>query len=253
MTDELTEISTGTDSEELKKRQRILDQRSGDALKEKWRGDDRNALERAIAAAAPPIVNEPKCHVCQSPHRLWIERQLLQGRAYLAIERSMPNGPDRRSISNHYKNHMALDQAAVRALLEEEADLVHQNYEEGVKGAITHRGMLEVLARKAYQDAMDNLTTVEPRDMIQILRALNDLNEGSGTAAVEEAKMAINIFKTALQDVLLKGEGGDIVTREVGSQLLVAIGHRIELLREEADIQSAIERQLLPPGKNEGV
>ena len=238
-------VSIGPSDEERRKRQEVLKQRSGDALKEKWRDEDRQELETAIAQNAPPVIVEKKCQVCTSEYRLWIERQLMMGRSYQSIANSIPEGPSRKSISNHYREHMALDQAAVRALLEEEADLVNQNYQEGVKGAITQRGMLEVLIRKGYQDMLDSITTIEPKDYAQFIKIFNEMNEGSGTAAVEEARLVISVFKEAIQNVLIKG---DIIERSVGMQLLQAINDEVITLREEQEVQQEFERNLLPPG-----
>lgn len=235
----------GISDKERKRRQEVLKQRSGDALKEKWRDEDRKSLSAAIEAVAPPVIVEGKCQVCTSANRVWIERQLMMGRSYQSIANSIPDGPSRKSISNHFRLHMALDQAAVRAILEEHANVINQNYEEGVRGALTHRGMLDVAIEKGFQDMLNNLTTVEPKDFIQMMKLFNELNEGSGTAAVEEAKAAISIFKEALQNVLLKGEG-DLVTREAGKVILQGISNEIERLKEENEMETQLNRHLMP-------
>jgi hypothetical protein len=234
------------EDEERKRRQDVLKQRSGEALTEKWRGEDRKKLETAMAAVAPPAIVKPRCHVCQSPHRLWIERMLVKGMAYKAISDQIPDGPDRRSISRHYKEDMALDQQAIRALLEEEADLLGQNYEEGVRGAITLRGMLDVLIRKGYEDAISGITTVEIKDISQMMKLYKEMNADTGNTAVEEARTAIEIFKGAIQNVLIKG---DIIDRPLGMELLQAISDEVEVLRKEQDITQQVERQLLPPNQ----
>lgn len=231
--------------EERKKRRAIMEKRSGQDLQRKWQQADRSALAEAEALNAPPVITNPKCDVCQSPHRLWIERQLVKGRAYKPISDSIPGGPSRKSISNHFRHHMALDQAAIRAELEEEANLLGQNLEEGVKGAFTLRGALSILVQKGYEDALSGITTVEPRDLIQMIRALNEMNTNAASTAVEEAKTSIGIFLAAIQNVLIKG---DIIDRELGIQLVEAIVADVERLREDQQIETQIERQLLPPG-----
>jgi hypothetical protein len=238
----------GVSDEERKKRQQVLKQRSGDALKDKWRGEDRKDLDEAAAMTAPPVVVEKRCHVCQSDHRLYIERQLLKGRSYRAIAQSVPDGPAARSIGAHYKNHMDLDSAAIRAILEDEASAIGQNFEEGVRGAITLRGMLAVLVQKGFEDALNGITTVEPKDLVQMAKLQNELNEGSGTAAVEEARLAINIFKEAIQNVLIKG---DIVEREVGMQLLQGINDEVIMIRETQEIDASLDNHLLSDGRRD--
>jgi hypothetical protein len=233
----------GVSDDERKKRQQTLKQRSGDALKEKWQGEDRKELAVAEAMTAPPVIAESRCATCQSEHRLYIERQLLKGRSYRAIAESVPNGPSRKSISEHYRRHMDLDSAAIRAILETEASAIGQNFEEGVRGAITLRGMLAVLVQKGFEDALNGITTVEPKDIIQMGKLMTDLNEGSGQAAVEEAGLAISIFKEAIQNVLIKG---DIVDRSVGMELLQGINDEVMTIRESQEIDKSLDSHLLP-------
>lgn len=239
-------VPTVISDEERRKRQEILRNRSGDALKKKWSDEDRAALDAEIVP--PPVICEPKCHSCQSPHREWIERQLVKGTSYTAIARSLPIPEDqvdsvRRSISHHYKHHMRLEQAAIRALLEEEANLLGQNVEEGVKGAFSNRAALDILIRKAFEDAINNVTTVEPKDLIQMMKLHADMSSESGSTAVEEAKTAIRIFMLAIQNVLLKS---DLIDREDGQKILVAINDEVVQLREEESIDTQMERNLIP-------
>src|SRR4051812_44794260 len=61
--------------------------------------------EKAMEGATgklPPRIVEPRCHTCQSDYRDYIEREIIRGHSYLAIAKSIPDGPDRRSISKHH-------------------------------------------------------------------------------------------------------------------------------------------------------
>lgn len=247
--DEAEEAFFGIDAEERRKRREVMERRSGEAMVKGWQDEDREAQRAFEKKYAPPTINEPRCHVCQSPHRPWIERKLLDGLSYSAIARMLPPHPetgksfDYRQISKHSKNHMALDDAVTRAVLEEEADVLGQQWEEGVRGAFTMRGALEVMVRKAYKDAMDGITTIEPRDIIQMMKLYNEMSTNSGSTAIEEAKTSIRIFMIAIQNVCLKG---DIVEREIGQELLQAISAEVTNLRSEENIEDRMERQLLP-------
>jgi hypothetical protein len=234
--------------EERKRRREVMANRSGAALKKKWADEDRGSLDALITP--PPVISEPKCQTCQSAHRTWIERQLVKGTAYVVIARSLPGTTDdnednvRRSISSHYKRHMALESAVVRAIMEEEAGLLGQNIEEGVRGAFTNRGALDILIRKAYEDALNGVTTVEPKDLIQMMKLHGDMSaEDSGTA-VEEAKTSVRIFMAAIQNVLLKGDR--LNDRQLGTALMQDIVTEVGLLKQEEGIGGAMERQLLP-------
>jgi hypothetical protein len=96
---------------------------------------------------------------------------------------------------------------------------------------------------KAFDDAMNNVTTVEPRDMIQMIKAYNEMDTNTGTTAREEAMTAIRIFMTAIQNVLIRG---DLIERELGLQLMEGIGAEVENLRSEEEIETKMERYLLP-------
>ena len=236
--------------EERRKRREIMDRNSKEEQMRKWAQEDRSDIEKAVQKYAPPVITEPRCHVCTSPHRPWIERQLLDGVSYSAIARMLPpvEGKefDYRSISSHSKKHMRLEEAVVRAVLEEEADVLGQQWEEGVKGAFTMRGALEVMVRKAYRDAMDGVTTIEPRDIVQMMKLYMEMSTNSGATAIEEAKTSIRIFMLAIQNVCLKS---DLVDRDIGQQLLVAISSEVEQLRAEEDIEQTIEKQLTTGGR----
>lgn len=215
-------------------------------LERRWNEEDRAGTKAAIQKYAPPIKSIPSCQVCQSPHRPWIESQLVSGVAYLAISKALPQGDggaSRKSIAHHYKNHMALEQAAMRAILEEEADLLGQNYEEGVRGAITHRGILEVAVRKGFEDIQNGITTVEFRDMVQAIKQLREMDTNTSNAQIEEATTAVRLFMEAIKAV---GAGLDSkrLTIESGDALAIAIQAEVKRLRDREEIVIEAERML---------
>jgi hypothetical protein len=161
--------------------------------------------EKAMEGATgklPPRIVEPRCHTCQSDYRDYIEREIIRGHSYLAIAKSIPDGPDRRSISKHHKEHMAITAAAYRAILEEEASLEGQNYDEGVRGAITNRGVLELMIRKGFDDVIDNNTMVEPKDLIQIIKLKSEKDANHAQIQVETYKRQVDLFKQAILEVV---------------------------------------------------
>lgn len=163
----------------------------------------RRALENVENKGRPPAIHEPRCHVCTSPHRQFIEGLLIKGANYVWISENVPGIEntkiDRRSVSNHAKKHMSYQNAAIRAILEEEAETASQNYEAGVRGAITHRGVLEVALRKAYEDIIAGNTTVEARDMIQLINTLQKMDEQREHVAVNELRAQVQAFVEAIR------------------------------------------------------
>lgn len=170
------------------------------------------AIKQSLAKL-PPRITESRCHTCNSPYRDYIERELIRGHSYLAIANSIPDGPDRRSISTHHKEHMAITAAAYRAILEEEASLEGQNFEEGIRGAVTNRGVLELMIRKGFDDIMDDNAMVEPRDLIQIIKLKQEMDANYTAVQIETYKRQVEIFKQAILEVVPPDMQAQIVAR----------------------------------------
>lgn len=196
----------GISDEERKKRKRVLDRRSGADLKKRWEQGDREELEAIAAKDAPPRLTVPQCHVCKSPYRDFIEEALVRMHPYERIAEKLPpddNGHkiDRRSIAHHAKEHMDLQRTAIREELEEEARAAGQNIEAGVQGAKTDRGILKVLVAKGFDDVIRGIATVEPKDLIQMIKLLNELNTNASTARAEENEIALRTFVRAIENI----------------------------------------------------
>jgi hypothetical protein len=236
---------------ERAKRQEIQRTRSVEGMKLRWQDQDRMELEEKAKLYAPPIISEPRCHVCQHPNRLFIEQQIVKGRSASSIAQSVPPNPetgkalDHRSIKGHYQKHMDLDSAVIRGVMDEEAQLLGQNIEEGLAGAFSIRGALNVLIRKAFDDAMAGITTVEPKDLIQMAKLYNDMDSSSATKMIEEAQSSISIFMAAIQNVFK-----DNLDQDQAEELSIAIRQEVRRLREQDEIEAQIENHLkeLPRG-----
>lgn len=230
-------------SDEQRKAQRDkLRQRSQGGMEESLAQKNRELIDQEAAAMAPPVIKVKQCHVCMSERRLWIEQMLLKGVSYSAISNNLEQAGekiDRRSISRHSKEHMALGDAVTRAVMEQEADLLGQQYEEGIAGAFTARGALNNLIRKAYSDALEGITTVEPRDMIQMIRVYNEMESSSSVTAVENAKQAVTLFMTAIKTVV-----NDLLEPDMAYEVLIGIQNEVERLRKLDEVDVAIEKNL---------
>lgn len=243
--DDIEAQELGISDEERKKRKRVLDKRTGADLKKRWEQNDREELEARAKADAPPIISEPRCHVCQSPYRDFIEQSLIKGHSYSRIARQVPadedgNQVDRRSISNHLKEHMDLQRAAIREELEEEARALQQNVEEGSQGAKTDRGILKVLVAKGFDDVLNGVSSVEPKDLIAIIKLLNELNSDASNTRAEENEIALRTFVRAIENTC-------------STDMIKTIVAEAERIRSMDDVEFAMEgiiirddRQALP-------
>jgi hypothetical protein len=170
------------------------------------------AAEKASGKLPEKIV-ESRCHTCMSEFRDYIEKELVRGHSYLAISNSLGGTPDRRSISKHHKEHMAITAAAYRAILEEESSLEGQNFETGVRGAVTARGILEIAMRKGFDDILDDNTMVEPRDLIQIIKLKAEMDANHAEVQIETYKRQVELFKQAILEVVAPEVQAQIVAR----------------------------------------
>jgi len=189
--------SVGPSDEERKKRKRIMDKRSGADLKKKWESEDRAAIEQRRQDLSPPQIVVPQCHVCNSEFREFIEEAITEGAPYVRIEER--TGIDRRGIANHAKNHMDMARQAIADELVTEAQALAQDIDK--KGTITDRGILRVMASKGFQDIINGVSTVEPKDLIAIIKLLNELNSNVANTRAEENEVALRTFVRAIENV----------------------------------------------------
>jgi hypothetical protein len=184
----------------------------------------------------PERITEKRCNVCTHPFRDWIEVMLVKGMPYKTLGERVSPTVHRHSIANHYNKHMDLQDTALRAILEQEAKLQGLNIEEGVGDIITKRGMLEVMARKGYEDAVTGHTTVEPRDMVQITKLLAEMDVQQYQIGIDEMRVQMQVFITAIKDVC-------------DAEMQAAIGQRVKQLRTKdgvtAELESVMDDQVV--------
>ena len=167
----------------------------------------KNARQNAggnLPAKVPDAqVDEPRCHVCQHKKRHLIDRQLVKGTKFAEIGRIF--GIDRRSVSNHYRNHLNLEDAAMTRIIEREAAIIGEDFEEGVQG-VRLGGYLE--KRKKAQEALLNEDiTVEPKDAVAIIEKLDKMESESSEAIIAQMKIELAAYIQAMKEVVPGGIG----------------------------------------------
>lgn len=206
----------------------------GKIMEEAGRLEARDELAEADKRIAPPRIFEPRCSVCKHPHRDWIESVLIRGSvSYKGLAERITPKLDRRSISYHYKHHMDLQDAALVAILEEEAKIEGRNLDEDLRGAITKRGALEVAMRKGYEDIVNGVTTVEPRDLIQLVKILGEMDSNAYQTGMDEMRSQVQIFIQAIKEV---------TDRDTQAK----IAARVKQLRKRENIDGQIEKAMDP-------
>lgn len=192
---------------------------------------------------------EPRCSVCTSPHRNLVDALLARGGvSFTAIAERVPDETgkllDRRAISNHSKKHLGFQEHAIRALLEAEAEEAGQNFEEGVRGALTRRGALEITLRKAFDDVISNRIEVETKDMLAIIQMLEKMDETTNAAQVDYMRAQVSAFLQAIKDEV---EDRELWERISNKARRIMKGEGYELPVEVDNVQEAEVVEALPP------
>lgn len=212
----------------------------GQDLEKELKVTARKLVNQERRKFSPPRIVESRCSVCSHDYRDFIEALVASGSSYSSIERTVTPKVDRRAVSHHVKNHMTVQDTALRAVLEEEADKIGRMEEEGVKDILTRRGVLEVAMRKGFEDLKDDVTAVEPKDLISIVKLLGEMDSHQGNIDVDEINAKFQIFLRAIKDICSIDEQAQISKRI--KELRKAEGYTSEL---EAGITPAVEAEVI--------
>lgn len=174
-----------------------------------------------------PQINEPRCKVCQSPHRSLIDQMLVAGLTYSEIERQFAFAQiPRRSISAHKDKHLGYEEAAIREVIEREAAAAQRNYEEGVGRLVTNNAYLEVAKQKAYDALIRDDVIVEPKDAVKIIEQLERLQERNQDVALDELRVQFQMFMQSVKELVERERWESIVGRT--ADLLRATGREVD-------------------------
>jgi hypothetical protein len=231
------------EAEDQLRGQRVSKEQYARAMDNAIKAEARDEASEEMERIRPGRIYEPRCHVCNHPHRDWIEAMLVRGATYKGIQDRVPPAKgyeklDRRSVSNHHKNHMDLQDAALLALIEEEAKLQGLNREEGVRDILSKRAVLEVAVRKGYEDILAGVTTVEPRDLVQITKLLAEMDAQALQTGLDEARQQVQMFIDAIKSVCN--------TLENGSDIQQMIVEEVRKMRKRQGVHTDIETVMVP-------
>jgi len=169
---------------------------------------DKTRKETSVSTTKPdpvPGMVESRCNVCKSQYRKAIDKMIAMGTSYVEISRifsTEEKSIDRRSISSHAEKHLNYEEAAIRRIVEREAQDAQQDIEEGVQGALTRRVYLNVGLQKALEGLLSGESIVEPKDAIAIIQLLDKLDGQAEGAALEEMRVQFQAFVQAIREEL---------------------------------------------------
>ena len=183
-----------------------------------------------------PLIKEPRCKVCQSPHRTLVDQMLVSGLSYSEIERQFAfAGIPRRSISTHKDSHLGYEEAAIREVIERSAIADQKNYDVGVQRLVTKNAYLEVALQKGYDALVKNETLVEPKDAVKIIEQLQKLQDANQGEALDELRVQFQMFMQAVKELVERSRWEDIVART--ADLLRASGRSVDWDRTDDEVE----------------
>lgn len=187
-----------------------IDKEPGQELvpsKRKKKGDD---LERVVQAE---IVN-PRCKICQSPHRREIDMCLATGWSQAAVIRHFNQLHEipfnNANMSVHARKHLRSSDAAVRRIWEARAREIGLDVDsvenflltiDGARDAIIYRGLELVQAGSLKLEGKDVLTALKDKEQSQ---------KNQSEVAVQVLEQQFREFMNAVSDVVDESTGEKI-------------------------------------------
>lgn len=198
-----------------------------------------------IGGVEYPMRSVPTCRTCQSPYRVEIENDLLRGYSYAAIARgiegrapgNLPH-PSAESISAHLSNqHMPVQAAAQRRLIERRAEEIGRNIENEVEALADHVTLARMVVARGFERLQSG--EIQP-DLDEALAASRFLFQ------VEQQQDTSDLDQQALLQVLHAYM--EITQQFVPPEQWEAYGRAVRshpIIREMAERQEASRREQL--------
>lgn len=155
---------------------------------------------------------EQRCHVCTSDYRRAIDKLLVLPNVSFS-EIAATFGIDRRSISNHAKKHLNYEEAAIRRIIEQEAQKADENVEDGVRGALTRRIFLQAYLQKSMESLLAGDMELSGKDAMAAIQMMDKIDGETEGAALDEIRVQFNAFVQAIREICSEEQMQQILTR----------------------------------------
>lgn len=159
-------------------------------------GASASVLMYRIGGRSYPLKSAATCLVCRSVHRFDIENEIVAGRVYAQIARSLPEsaGINARNIGDHFRNgHMPLEVEESRRVLEHRARERGKDIEAGADSLVDGLVLAEAVVRKGYEALQRGDLQPDMKDVLAAARLLETFGYGEDSGpdqgAIVEAFM----------------------------------------------------------------
>ena len=126
-----------------------------------------------IGGRSYPYKMVSHCHVCQSPHRTYIEKQILLGFSIASVMRDlegMETGhlphPERKSLRNNMDNHVPSPMVAQQKMMETRARAVGKSIEESAESLVDEYVTAKTIVQMGHERIVNGEVKPEISDVL---------------------------------------------------------------------------------------
>lgn len=210
-------------------------------------------IQVEIGGQVYDAVREPRCHTCMHPARIDIEKRILSGHSYRDIAQQYSGteyqvGGETRtfpdlswmSIFQHVKNnHMPLEAAVARRILDDRTKALSEHYEEETERIVDGFGFAQQVLQRTQQRLATGQLQPSIQDGLAAAKLIKDFEAETGgdvdSAIWAEAFVRyFEITRELMPDDMWEALGARLTTDPV----LRAIKRRVDAAAEEEPIDA---------------
>lgn len=164
----------------------------------------------------PDRIVVPQCKICSSKYRDEVDLWLARGYSMASIQRTLQGGGltvSLTSISRHKENHLPMQIAAYREILENNLIDYQQVQGEGAMRMVTGAAFIDILIAKGYESLVDGELTVEAKDIIKAIEVKAAMDEKGVVEFQAQVMAQIEALKIAMEEELGDDEARRVLAR----------------------------------------
>lgn len=152
-----------------------------------------------------PLVSEPTCRTCQSPHRRFIEAEAVAGVAWHAIVDRLPDnaGLTARNLSDHFRNqHLPVAAEGVRLLAERDAHEVGETVALGANGVADYLNFARQVVGRVNRRVVSGEVEPSVNDAIRAAQLLSQYDVREEETAPQDYVRGFVIYCEVAQELM---------------------------------------------------
>lgn len=211
-----------------------------------------SVIQVEIGGRVYDAVREPKCHTCNHPARIEIEKRILSGHSYRDVaehysETEHQVGPETRvfpkldwtAIWKHVKNkHMPVEMAALHQILQNRSQELSKHYEEETAKIVDGYVFAQQVLRRSQEDLINGALRPTIQDGLAAAKLIKEMDEDSpgGVDAEIWAQAMTRYFEVARE--VMPTELWDVFAARLATDpMLHALQKRVEAAEQPIDVE----------------